>query len=127
MTTATLEATQKRGPVSEIISLASAGLVGMYDPAQKLFVHLVRESKGVLVPEGISPRYTMMTLLGLHRMESTGQKSPIAIGPVLDRLVRDTAWIPGVGDLGLLLWTVAVISPGAVYRGCFQARCPSCA
>jgi hypothetical protein len=111
VTTATLEATPKRGPISEIISLASAGLIRMYDPAQKLFVHLVRESNGVLVAEGVSPRYTLMTLLGLHRRESAGGKSPIAIGPVLDGLVSDTSWIPGVGDLGLLLWTVAVISP----------------
>ncbi len=111
MTTATMEATQRRGPVSGIISLAATGLTGMYDPAQKLFVHLIRESNGVLVPEGISPRYSLMTLLGLHRMETNGQKSPIPIAPVLDRLVSDTSWIPGVGDLGLLLWSVAVISP----------------
>ena len=111
MTTATMEATQRRGPVSGIISLAATGLTGMYDPAQKLFVHLVRESNGVLVPEGISPRYSLMTLLGLHRMETKGRNRQLPSRRVLDRLVSDTSWIPGVGDLGLLLWSVAVISP----------------
>ena len=40
--------------------------------------------------ERLSPRYTMMTLLGLYRYERSGLRSPVAISPVLDALLRDT-------------------------------------
>jgi hypothetical protein len=53
----------------------------------------------------------MMTLLGLHRHQRSGRRSPIATGPVLDALLRDTGWIGTAGDLGLLLWTCAELVP----------------
>ena len=65
--------------------------------------------------EGISHRYTMMTLLGLDRFEKAGQTSPVPISPILDRLIADTGWIDCVGDLGLLLWTCAILAP-SVWR-----------
>jgi hypothetical protein len=53
----------------------------------------------------------MMTLLGLHRYELSGRRSPIAIAPILDALLLDTDWITSAGDLGLLLWTCAELAP----------------
>jgi hypothetical protein len=61
--------------------------------------------------ERLSPRYTMMTLLGLHRYEESGRRSPVAIAPVLNGLLGDTGWIRSTGDLGLLLWTCAELVP----------------
>ncbi len=53
----------------------------------------------------------MMTLLGLHSYERSGRRSPVAMTPVLDALLRDTSWIGTAGDLGLLLWTCAELVP----------------
>ncbi|MGA2005889.1 MAG: hypothetical protein ABSG70_21125, partial [Terriglobales bacterium] len=67
-----------------------------------------------MVRERLSPRYTMMTLLGLHRYEQSGRRSPVAISTVLEALLCDTNWINSAGDLGLLLWTCAELTPKRV-------------
>ncbi len=95
-----------------ILERAAGGLAQMFLPEKQLFCYtLRREPDGQLRSHGTSHRYTMMTLLGLHRYERAGHRSPIALGPVLDALLRDTAWIQGVGDLGLLLWLCAELMP----------------
>jgi hypothetical protein len=85
----------------------------MFDPRRQLFCNIFcRDASGQLVQQGISHRYTMMTLLGLHRLETGGSTSPVAIAPVMDSLTRDLSWIKLAGDLGLLLWLCAVVDPG---------------
>jgi len=95
-----------------IVELARAGLPGMFNSGRKLFCHILRQNAGgQLVQEGVSHRYTMMTLLGLHRLECGGSSSPVRIGAVMDELTRDLGWIEFAGDLGLLLWLCAVVDP----------------
>src|ERR1035438_2410232 len=93
--------------VSELCDLAARGLVEMLDRERQIFCHIYRRTESGMVREGHSPRYTMMTLLGLQRYERAGKRSPVAITPVLDALLEDTNWITSAGDLGLLLWTCA--------------------
>lgn len=95
----------------ELLSLATRGLTQMLDPATGLFCHRLVATKNGLQREGISHRYTVMTLLGLHRLESTGGRSPAAIRAMMDALLQDTTWISTTGDLGLLLWACAEIAP----------------
>jgi hypothetical protein len=38
-------------------------------------------------------------------------RSPIDTEPVLNALLADTTWIDNIGDLGVLLWTCAVVAP----------------
>lgn len=103
--------------VDEIVDLAKVGLPRMFNPERQLFCYaLRRDSDGQLIQQGISHRYTMMTLLGLHSLEAAGTRSPIAIEPVLDELLRDLAWITCIGDLGVLLWLCAVVDPGRIKR-----------
>jgi hypothetical protein len=82
----------------------------MYDPEKGLFCHRLRKTPDGLVREGISQRYTIMTLLGLLRGQSAGLRPPVDIEATVDRLFDDTVWIDNVGDLGLLLWLCAVCS-----------------
>ena len=101
--------------VSEIIQIAQSGLPRMFNAERQLFCFtLRRDSSGKLVQEGISHRYTMMTLLGLHRLEVSGTQSPISIGPVMDALTHDLNWVQFAGDLGVLLWLCAIVDPGRV-------------
>lgn len=96
---------------AELVTLAARGLKQMYDPQQGLFCFKLKRSPQGMVREGVSHRYTVMTLLGLHRLECTGTRSPVDIDAVLERLTRDTKWICNIGDLGLLLWLCALVAP----------------
>lgn len=97
--------------VSELCDLAARGLVPMLDPEAQVFCNIYNRTPSGMERQDLSPRYTMMTLLGLHRYEQSGNQSPVVIEPVLDTLVRDTSWLASVGDLGLLLWTCAELAP----------------
>jgi hypothetical protein len=105
--------------VPELCDLAAAGLGQMFDPERQLFCNTFTRTEDGMSRQGFSHRYTMMTLLGLHRFEASGRRSPVAIAPVFATLVQDTSWLTSAGDLGLLLWTCAELIPDSlpqVYR-----------
>jgi hypothetical protein len=97
--------------ISELCDLAAAGLVAMLDPEKQFFCDIYNRTENGMSRERLSPRYTMMTLLGLHRYQRSGRRSPVSIAPILDALLHDTRWIGSAGDLGLLLWTCAELVP----------------
>jgi hypothetical protein len=97
----------------------------MFDQASKQFCYrLVRTAKG-LESEGLSPRYTFMTLMGLHRGEKFGLRNPFNSETIFNGLLKDPHWLDNIGDLGLLLWTCALLAPGRyeeIYRDFEVAR-----
>jgi hypothetical protein len=107
---------QTREDVQELLASSAAGLVQMFDSQRHLFcTKMIRTEQG-MAQEGISPRYTMITLMGLHRLERAGQPSPIAIAPSFETLFSDSSWINNAGDLGLLLWLCALVSPDRIFE-----------
>jgi hypothetical protein len=97
--------------VHRLIGLSIAGLVPMFIRDKQLFCYKLKQTPTGLVQEGISHRYTVITLMGLHRLEQSGVSSPIEIKPVFDALLANTEWIDNAGDLGLFLWLCAVMAP----------------
>lgn len=97
--------------VAELCDFAASGLAAMLDPERQIFCHIYNRTETGMRREGLSPRYTMMTLLGLHRYERSSGRSPVALAPVLGALLNDTGSITSAGDLGLLLWTCAELVP----------------
>lgn len=97
--------------VHGLITLAVRGLAPMFDPEKQLFCHKLKRTESGMVQEGISQRYTAITLMGLRRLEQSGAKSPIDINRALEVLLADTGWIDNIGDLGLLLWLCAQVAP----------------
>lgn len=97
--------------VRGLIALAARGLVSMFDADKQLFCHRLFCTERGLVREGISPRYTIITLLGLKELESVGVDSPFDTRTIYSSLARNTDWIQGVGDLGLLIWLTAAFEP----------------
>lgn len=97
--------------IQSLKELAVKGLVPMFDPSKQLFCFKLKRTESGLVQEGISHRYTVITLMGLHRLEQNGTKSPIDIQRVLDALLADTEWVDNIGDFGLLLWLAALMAP----------------
>jgi hypothetical protein len=90
--------------IEELLNLAVAGLAPMFCPQSQLFCYRRKLSRAGLVNEGLSLRYTMMSLLGLARREMSGQLVPIDTRAVLRGLLKGRAWTRNLGDLGLLLW-----------------------
>ena len=107
--------------VHHLCELAIEGLIPMFDADQKLFCYRRRLMPDGLVCEGLSPRYTIMALLGLLRCRTAGMQLPIEVEPVVNRLVDDLSWIDGIGDLGLLLWLCALTSTRHLRKLCFNA------
>lgn len=97
--------------VQRVVALALRGLVPMFDQQKQLFCYRLKKTDGGRVQEGLSPRYTMMTLMGLHRVEEAGGVSSIEIQPALEALLENLDWVKDIGDLGVLLWTCALIAP----------------
>jgi hypothetical protein len=93
-------------------SLAIRGLVPMFHAKKQLFCYrLVRTEQG-FIQEGLSPRYTIMTLLGLRELERAGGHSTFDTDALYKSFVQDIAWIESIGDLGLLIWLTAEFAPG---------------
>jgi hypothetical protein len=97
--------------VPELCRLAADGLVEMLDPEKQIFCNIYKRTDTGMSRQMLSPRYTMMTLLGLYRYEQYGRRSQVDIFSVLDALLHNTSWIGTAGDLGLLLWTCAELIP----------------
>lgn len=97
--------------VRNLIELAVRGLPQMFDSRAGMFCHKVKKTSGGLTQEGLSPRYTAMTLMGLRRLEQADIASPVSIESVLERLLANTEWADNLGDLGVLLWLCAQLAP----------------
>lgn len=97
--------------VQRLVALATRGLVPMFDEQKQLFCYSLKKTERGMVQEGLSPRYTMMTLMGLHRLQEAGGVSPVEIKVVLENLVKNLEWVNDIGDLGVLLWTCALVAP----------------
>jgi hypothetical protein len=96
--------------VGPLLEFALQGLGQMFDPEKNAFCdRLLRVPEG-MVRAGISYRYTLMTLMGLYKAELAGLRSPIDIQRTFVALRRDTTWINNGGDLGLFIWTCAVVA-----------------
>jgi len=109
-----LKAPQLEEPQTTIrrfVDLAVRGLVPMFDQQKQLFCFSLKRTNDGMIREGLSPRYTMMTLMGLHRLEQGGGTSPIEIAAVLKALLANLDWVEDIGDLGVLLWTCALVAP----------------
>ncbi len=102
--------------IAELCDMAARGLRPMLDPNKQIFCYTYQQTEDGLARIGLSPRYTMMTLLGLRRYEASERSSPVATTPVLEALLQDLRWVTGAGDLGLLLWTCAELAPERIQR-----------
>ena len=104
-------------------ALALSGLARMYDPASGRFVFRLRRTEAGIVPEGLSDRYTAITLLGLSA------EPPATVRRVLHGSEPGETWrslaarastTPNLGDAALALW--AGVALGEASREAIVAR-----
>jgi len=107
-----IECEQDRdGLLPYLINLAVNGLARMFDANSRLFCYRMKKTDRGMMNEGLSLRYTVISLLGLHRYELQGNTSPIHVQTTLQGLFDRRQEIDNLGDLGLLLWLGALASP----------------
>jgi hypothetical protein len=106
-----IRSSEVRANVRHLVEVALRGLPQMIDRSAGIFCYAMKKVDGKLVQEGLSPRYTAMTLMGLHRLQQKGMSSPMDSKGILERLLENLDWIENVGDLGLLLWMAAEVAP----------------
>ena len=107
--------------VCELNRLALQGLVPMFDKEKQLFCYRLVRKNQEFASEGLSPRYTIMTLLGLRELERTGARIPFDTNGIYASFTRDISWIHGAGDWGLFTWLAATFAPDQlddVFRRC---------
>jgi hypothetical protein len=107
-----------RAKVPALVEFAARGLPQMFDKQKGLFCYRMQKTSQGLVLEGTSPRYTLITLLGLERFAAAGGEFPLDTRAILCSLLSRTEWINNIGDLGLVLWACAKILPGGVEEIC---------
>ena len=109
---ATPRATPATALVRRLRSLAVPALARMYKPEEHTFFFRVRLTSGGITPEGISRRYTAITLIGLA-LEDPNLVSTALAGAdpivVCDRLVCDVGKSENLGDVALLLWAAGAL------------------
>jgi hypothetical protein len=108
--------TEFRSFQKQLVNLAVRGLTGMYDAEHKLFCTKVKSTQKGMISEGISVRYTIISLLGFNKLEIQGIRSPVEVQSTLKFLCEHAQQITSIGDLGLLLWLHALAAPKELDR-----------
>ncbi len=91
------------------VPLALNGLPKMFLPAESAFCETVKaDSQQKLILSGLSLRYTAMSLIGLTLQESLGRTTDLPLDQISDRLVTWCEEEISLGDVGLVLWALAL-------------------
>ncbi len=86
---------------------AIPALARMYRPDERLFVFRLQRSKDGVTPEGLSWRYTAITVIGLAGEDETAARTVLGDDTLLDvcgHLLGDIPRIRNLGDVALILW-----------------------
>jgi hypothetical protein len=96
--------------VRPLIELSIKGLERMWMKEEGLFCFTMRDGQIGLTPEGVSLRYTAISLLGLHRAEANGWPVPLDLKTILRRAVEAAPTTRNIGTLALILWAGAALT-----------------
>lgn len=105
-----------REAVARLRAMAPAALSRMYVPVERLFAFRVVPADGSTTPQGLSRRYTAITLIGLA---ADGLDASLVLGAdtpleVCDRLIADLPRVTDLGEAALIAWAAdAVGHPGS--------------
>jgi hypothetical protein len=98
--------------VQQLREMSLRGLSRMYSQRDRLFVFRLRRTPGGIVQEGLSPRYTAITLIGLAALPEK------TVGTVLGgdsrhdvcaRILEDAASSNSLGDVALSLFAAGLV------------------
>lgn len=93
--------------VATLVDVSLASLPTMYQGDARLFCES-RDRDGR--QHGVSLRYTLICLIGLHRARAAGHDVPFDLDAIYERVLGLAVETPA--DAGLLLWAAALYAPG---------------
>ena len=102
--------------IQQLNRSALRGLLPMFDKDAQLFCYKLIRDGSAMRREGVSPRYTAMTLLGLHQLDTADVPLPFDMQAIVETLINKSEWVDNIGDIGLLLWLCAVTFPDRLER-----------
>jgi hypothetical protein len=102
--------------IPKLNGAALRSLVKLFDGKKQLFCHHMVQARKGFLRKGVSPRGTVVALLGLHRLAETGARHPFDFETIERTLFQNLDWIDGVGDLGVLSWFAALYAPSHLER-----------
>jgi hypothetical protein len=92
--------------------LAVPALARMYRPAERLFAYRLKRTPAGHVLEGLSRRYTAITLIGLATEDNRAAAEALhgqSLDEVCAHLVRSVADAKDLGEVALTLWAARVL------------------
>lgn len=102
-----------RKTMRHLRELAFAGLTRMYRPEERVFAFRLRKTgPGTTALEGVSRRYTAMTLIGLADEEEARVGQVLAghnLHAVCQRLLSDVETVTNLGDVAVSLWAARAV------------------
>lgn len=93
--------------IRRLRALAVPALARMFRPEEQTFVFRLRLTQSGLAAEGVSKRYTAISLIGLANEDETLVRTvfgEVDRQLVCDRLVREIGHCDNLGDVALILW-----------------------
>lgn len=102
---------EPRNFINYMIGISVRGLEGMFDAKNQLFCYRTIKFEHGVHNEGLSLRYTIISLMGLYMFEACGGKSNIDIRKVFSSLLEKLDRFDNIGDVGLLLWLCSLFEP----------------
>lgn len=103
--------TKQNNFLSEIVQISLKGLEEMFLPETNEFAMTKLKSNNSIVIENSNLRYTLINLIGLQKAQSHGFEVNVDIHNILKNKIVHLNSISSIGDLGLLLWAIGLISP----------------
>jgi hypothetical protein len=92
-------------------SMAAKALLPLFDRTEMLFSRCITLREQGFRREPVSPRRTVIALLGLRCLADSGRRQPFDLPSIENAVFRDIGWIKGIEDLGVLGQFAAEYSP----------------
>lgn len=100
---------KKHDMVPQLRGYATRGLQRMYLPEEKKFVFNVERVGEKTVPQGISRRYTAITMIGLAKEDDETVKTILGgdtLHGLCESMANDIDTVTNLGDVALTLWAL---------------------
>ena len=112
-TTAAVDTPNGAAPlIDRLRTLALSGLARMYRAEERLFVFRLRRARSGVVAEGLSRRYSAISLIGLAGETEATAATVLGrhgLHDVCGRLMADVSHVDNLGDVALTLWAARAI------------------
>src|ERR1700745_2824487 len=96
---------------SMLKSMAAKALLTLLDGRESLFFNRIALTEGGFRKDSVSKHRTVVALLGLLHFAESGLPHSFDLEAIEEGIFRDTRWVSGIGDLGILIRFAAECKP----------------